>query len=128
MKTPTSPRVLYAEDNEDSLLMISTLLGLYDIEVFSAKTAKDAYQLATKEHFDLYLLDMRLPDANGLDLCRQLRRLDPVTPIVFYSANAFDSDEKKGLAAGANIYLKKPFVDDLTLTIQHLIIPNSVTV
>ncbi len=112
-------RVLYAEDNEDSCLMVSTMCKFAGIEVITTETVAGAWQLAQTEYFDLYLLDSRFPDGDGLDLCRRLREYAPHTPILFYSGNAFESDKKNGLAAGASAYLTKPYMADLTVTIRQ---------
>ncbi len=84
-------------------------------------TIARAWQLAQSEHFDLYLLDARFPDGNGFDLCRRLREFAPHTPILFYSGNAYEADKKNGLAAGANDYLTKPYLADLSVTILQTI-------
>jgi DNA-binding response OmpR family regulator len=65
-------------------------------------------RLASEERFDLYLLDSWLPDGSGLDLCRRIRKFDPVTPIFFYSAAAYEADKNMALSAGAQAYLIKP--------------------
>lgn len=114
-------RVLYADDNEDSCLMVSILLEISGIEVVAAPSVAEAWRLAQIEHFDLYLLDVRFPEGNGLELCRKLREYDRHTPILFYSGNAFEADKQKGLAAGANDYLTKPYVNNLADTIQSAI-------
>jgi DNA-binding response OmpR family regulator len=95
------------------------MLGISNIEVKSANTVADAWQLAQTERFDLYLLETRLPDGNGFDLCRRLHRFAPRTPIVFYSCEAYPIDRQKGLAAGAIDYLTKPYLADLAVTIRQ---------
>ncbi len=57
MQSLTRPRVLYADDNEDSCLMLSTLFGFSDIQTTSATTIDEALRLARVEQFDLYLQD-----------------------------------------------------------------------
>jgi len=68
------PRVLYADDNEDSCLMLRTLHGFSDIDVLAAHSVKEAFDLAQNAIFDLYLLDGRFPDGSGFELCQKLRR------------------------------------------------------
>ena len=119
MKNYNRHRVLYAEDNEDSCLMVSTMCKFADIEVITTETVAGAWQLSQSEHFDLYLLDSRFPDGDGLDLCRRLRKYAPHTPILIYSGNAYESDKKNGLAAGASAYLTKPYMADLAVTIRQ---------
>ncbi len=114
-------RVLYAETNEDACLMVTVTLNFTNIDVVTAGTIADAWRLATAEEFNLYLLDNRFPDGCGFDLCRRLRKSAPQTPILFYSADAYETDKAKGLAAGANAYLTKPYFGDLAATIRQAI-------
>lgn len=118
-------RVLYVEDNEDSGFMLSTLLGFSEIDISLVRSVKEAFLLAQNTYFDLFLLDSRFPDGSGLQLCQELRELKPQVPIVFYSGEAYESDKKKGLIAGANAYLTKPNVDTVAPTIFQLVRQNS---
>ena len=121
MQSPTHPRVLYADDNEDSCLMLSTMLGFSSIETTSANTIGEALRLAQTEYFDLYLLDSRFPEGSGLDLCRKLREFNSSIPIVFYSGDARETDKAKGFTAGADAYLVKPDSDTVAATIFRLL-------
>lgn len=91
------------------------------IKVIAAKTVAEAWQAAQSQPFDLYLLDSRFPDGDGLELCRRLRLLAPLASILFYSGNAYEADRKNGLAARASDYLTKPFMGDLAATILEAI-------
>ncbi len=112
-------RILYAEDNEDSRDLVSMTCELSGIEVITAETISDAWQTAQARHFDLYLLDSRFPDGDGLELCRRLRSFAPLAPILFYSGDAYEADKESGLAAGASDYLTKPYMADLAATIRQ---------
>ena len=115
------PRVLCVDDDEDSRMMLITLLGLELIEVEAVGTADQALSLMQTERFDLYLLDGWLPGLDGFELCRQMRAFDPLTPILFFSGAAFESDKKRGIEAGANAYLVKPDVNELIGSITQLV-------
>ncbi len=119
MNFPNHYRILYAEDNQDSRELVSMMCRLSNIEVVTSETVAEAWEAAQLKHFDLYLLDLRFSDGDGLELCRRLRSLAPLTPILIYSGNAFEADKKNGLAAGANDYLTKPYMGDLAETIRH---------
>jgi len=121
MQSPIRPRVLYADDNEDSCLMLSTMLGFSDIQTTSATTIDEALRLAQAEQFDLYLLDSRFPEGSGLELCRKLRAFNSSIPIVFYSGDAGETDKAKGFTAGADAYLVKPDSDTVMPTIFRLL-------
>jgi len=113
-------RVLCA-DNDDTCELLAATLRISDIEVKSANTVAATWRLAQTEPFDLYLLETRLPDGDGFDLCRRLHKFAPQTPIVFYSCEAYPVDRQKGLAAGASAYLVKPYFDDLATTVLQII-------
>lgn len=119
MESLNSYRILYAEDNEDSCFMVSLMCEFANIEVVASKTVSDAWQAAQARHFDLYLLDSRFPDGDGLELCRRLRSFAPHTPILIYSGDASEEDKKNGLAAGASDYLTKPYLGELAVTIRQ---------
>ena len=121
MKNRIYPRVLYAEDNKDGCLMITTMLGFSGIEVLVANTTAEALRLAQTEHFDLYLLDTRFPEGSGFELCRKLRETAPRTPIIFYSGEAYIGDKARGILAGADAYLVKPDSDTIAATIFRLL-------
>ena len=112
------PRVLCVDDNEDSRLMLVTLLRLASIETKAVATAAQALSLIQSEHFDLYMLDGRLPEIDGFELCRQMRAVDSHIPILFFSGAADAADKKKGIAAGADAYITKPDIHELLLIVE----------
>jgi DNA-binding response OmpR family regulator len=113
-------RVLCVDDDEDSRVMLTTLLKLVLIEAKAVGTGAQALSSIQAESFDLYMLDSRLPDVDGFELCRRLRAIDRSTPILFFSGAAFEADKKKGLEAGANAYVIKPDLDGLVSSIRQL--------
>jgi len=121
MPFPLRPRVLYVDDDEDSREMLTAILKFSRIEARTAATAAQALQFIQTERFDLYLLDVWLPDLDGFELCRQMRCLDPDTPILFFSGAAYGADKKRGIEAGANAYVIKPDVDGLVGNITRLV-------
>ncbi len=100
--------ILYAEDHDDTRVLMITLLERAGFRVTGAVSAAACLQLARSARFDLYLLDHILPDATGVALCRTLREFDPATPILFYSACAMLEEREAALQAGAQAYLVKP--------------------
>ena len=120
LSTP-QPRVLCVDDDEDSRVMLVTLLRLALIEAKAVGTAAQALSSIQAERFDLYLLDSRLPDLDGFELCRRMRDFDPHTPILFFSGAAYEADKKRGIEAEANAYVVKPDVDGLVGSIRQLV-------
>jgi DNA-binding response OmpR family regulator len=119
MRLPDRYRILYADDNEDSCALVNVMCQSSNIEVVTINTIAEAWQMAQSERFDLFLLDSKFPDGDGLELCRRLREYDSHTPILIYSGKAFEADKINGLAAGANDYLTKPYLGDLCVTIRQ---------
>jgi DNA-binding response OmpR family regulator len=118
----TKCHILCIDDNEDTCFMLTHLLQAQGHEVVTVSSIKEALQLAPGEHFDLYILDNRLPDGSGIDLCQQLRELAPQTPIIIYSGLAYEIDKRKGLRAGASAYVAKPEIGGLTETVNGLLV------
>jgi len=114
-------RILYLEDDEDTVEMVTFMLSLSGIDVVAVSSSKEAARLAKSEPFDLYLLDGLLPTGNSFELCRELRRHNSSVPVIFYSALGFPADIKKGAEAGADAYLVKPYSGDLAETVQETI-------
>ena len=121
MLSNPQPRVLCVDDDEDSRVMLTTLLRLALIEAKAVGTADQALSSIQTERFDLYLLDARLPDLDGFELCRRIRALDPHTPILFFSGAAYESDKQRGIEAGADAYVIKPDLDGLLGSITHFV-------
>ena len=108
MQNKNSPRVLYIEDHEDTRELVTLVLEQRCIEVVTGSTIQSGVTLAGAEEFDLYLLDSWLPDGSGLDLCKKIREFDKATPILFYSAAAYEIDRDQAIQSGAQAYLIKP--------------------
>ena len=104
-------RVLCAEPHEDTCRLITMLLERQGHQVVPATTLADCVRLAGEVGFDLYMLDDEYIDGTALQLCKRLREMTPQTPILFFSARAFERDRELALEAGASAYLNKP--DDL---------------
>jgi OmpR-family two-component system manganese-sensing response regulator len=121
---PRKLRILFAEDHEDTRDLYVFVLEHANYEVTTTKEISGAMALAAKRKFDLFLLDSRLRDGSGIDLCRRIREIDQVTPILFCSALAFPKDKLEALNAGAQHYLVKPVsISLLCQTIAELMVP-----
>jgi DNA-binding response OmpR family regulator len=83
----SKPRILFVDDHEDTRFMVITWLGTLGYEVTATHSLVEGLRLAKSESFDLYLLDSRLADGDGKDLCEKLREFDELTPIVFYAGD-----------------------------------------
>ena len=111
MNTPaTGKKVLLVDDDEDLRQSLSEQLQLHEeFATIEAGTAKEGLERAKGEYFDAILLDVGLPDGDGRDLCRVMRRNGVKAPIIMLTAQESDADQILGLDAGANDYVTKPF-------------------
>lgn len=119
-----SPRILIIDDDPDNCELIQLLLQYAnpDYEIASVLTSEAGLQLAAARPFDLYLLDFRLMDIDGVEVCQRLRQRDAETPIMFFTGEALESARQEALRAGANAYLIKPDdLNKLTMTAQRLL-------
>ena len=114
-------RILYVDDHEDSAEMLKLMLASEDYDVHTAESLEEALAKAQSQDFDLYVLDKRLPDGSGTDLCRMLADVSPGVPCIFYSGDAYDIHRSEALAAGADAYIAKPDIDSLIESVRQLL-------
>ena len=103
-----SRHVLFVEDTADTRDLVEFSLQSEGFTVATAQTADEGLALARTKTFALILLDIGLPDKDGLELCREIRRFDQQTPILFYTAFAELLDQEEAAKAGAQGTLRKP--------------------
>src|ERR671915_1221280 len=108
MTLPAKPRVLFVEDESSISGPFSKALAREGFEPFVAATAARALELAEQIEPDIVLLDLTLPDGDGRDICRALRRRSSV-PILMLTARGTEADRIVGLELGADDYVVKPF-------------------
>ncbi len=113
--------ILCVDDHADTSEMLKLLLVHEDYEVVTAKTMQEALRLAAAKDFDLYVLDKRLPDGNGLELCSTLKALNPDIPCIFYTGDAYELHRQQAMAAGARSYVAKPDIDGLIEGVRKLL-------
>lgn len=121
MRSNYRPRVLCVDDDEDSRVMLRTLLAFARIEAKTVRTAAHALALMRSERFDLCVMDVWLPGVDGFELCRQIRSIEPRVPILFFSGAAYAADKKRGIEAGATAYVVKPDIAGLLRSVMHLV-------
>ena len=114
-------RILCVDDHEDTAEMLKLLLSESDYVVHPAHNIEEAMELARTHEFDLYVLDKRLPDGTGMDLCAMLNSLTPGVPCIFYTGDAYEIHRMEVLAAGADAYVPKPDVEALIEAVHRLL-------
>jgi DNA-binding response OmpR family regulator len=113
--------ILVIEDEPHIALGLKDALEFEGFRVVAAETGRVGMQLARQERPDAILLDLMLPDLNGYQVCEDVRRNDPFVPIVMLTAKSQEADKIRGLEAGADDYVTKPFsVGELVARIRAI--------
>lgn len=109
-------KVLVVEDNEDNLRLITYALRRQDYEVISAETGLKGVELAISEHPAFIIMDINLPDIDGLEATRRIRKsgANGSIPIIAITSYAMAGDMDRVLSAGCTGYFEKP-IDPLTI-------------
>lgn len=102
-------KILIIEDEQGIIMGLKDAFEFEGYEVGCAATGEDGVALATEMSPDLVILDLMLPGINGYQVCDRIRRLDRAMPILILSARSQESDIIRGLEAGADDYVTKPF-------------------
>lgn len=107
--SPAAKRVLLVEDEPGLVVTLTDRLKSEGYQVSSATDGPSAISVASRQHFDVILLDVMLPGVSGFDVCRDLRQQGVKTPIIMLTARGQVMDKVLGLKIGADDYLTKPF-------------------
>jgi len=108
-------RILCVEDNPQNMRLIRKILTHEGYDVLEAENGLIGVQIALEEHPDLVLMDVNLPDIDGLEATLRIKRAASHLPIVALTANAMFGDEERCLAAGCDGYISKPVSRSLLL-------------
>ena len=118
----SKPLILAVEDNEDNLLIVNYIVDSLDCEFIGEMSGEETLMIAMNNQPDLILLDIMLPDINGIDVFRPLQ-LDPKTksiPVIAVTALAMLEEQKTISEAGFDGYITKPYLlEDLEDIIRH---------
>ncbi|MDB4976084.1 MAG: DNA-binding response regulator [Myxococcaceae bacterium] len=101
--------ILLVEDDPTLALGLCDALEFEGFKVVHAARGSDAIEQAKKSAPECIILDLMLPDLNGYQVCEEIRRFDPRTPIVMLTARSQEADKIRGLDSGADDYVTKPF-------------------
>ena len=110
-------RILYIEDNEQNLYLVTFLLKTKNYEVLQAQEGQEGIDIATREKPDLILLDIQLPSMDGYTVAKHLRENPDLAqiPIVALTSYAMPGDREKALDSGCTGYIEKPINPDIFL-------------
>lgn len=117
--------ILLVEDEENLQEALKLNLELEGYEVSSSFDGATALKMINQEHFDLIILDVMLPEIDGISVCETIRLQNNMVPILILSAKNTSADRVLGLKKGADDYLTKPFnLEELLLRVNKLIKKN----
>ena len=117
--------ILVVEDEESLREALKLNLELENYEITTAENGPTALKLVKNEYFDLIVLDIMLPDMDGITVCETIRMQHNDVPILFLSARNTSADSVEGLKKGGDDYLTKPFnLEELLLRVDKLIVKN----
>ena len=105
-------RVLYIEDDPDNMLLVRRAIESRGYQLLEASSGVSGVSMAESNEVDLILLDINLPDIDGYEVARRLRKSPKGalthTPLIAVTANALRGDAERALAAGCDLYMSKP--------------------
>jgi len=104
-----SLNVLIVDDNELLRIGLGRTLAMRNIAHYAVGDGKNALSAVHGTFYDLVFLDIHLPDANGLDLMQEIRRISPDTKVVILSSDGSEDNVRRALAAGAVRFMEKPY-------------------
>ncbi len=110
-EAPLAGTVLVVEDNAVNRMLIGAYLDEFGVEHDTADSGAEALRLLAKRRFDIVLMDIMMPEMDGIDTVNRIRALEGAArdvPVIALTANAMKGDREKYLAAGMNAYLSKP--------------------
>ena len=104
--------ILYVEDNPDNMTLVQRALEARGYRLLKAETGLRGVEIAEREDVDLILLDINLPDIDGYEVARRIRKSSKLplvrVPIIAITANALKGDAEKALESGCDVYMSKP--------------------
>ncbi len=120
--------VLVVEDNEDNMELITFILEKNGYNVIKAETGQQGLDMALEERPDFIILDIQLPDMDGLEVLQKIRssKIDGSIPVIAMTSYAMVGDREKVMASGCNGYIEKPIDPEKVVSqIRKIIGENS---
>jgi DNA-binding response OmpR family regulator len=115
-------KLMLVEDDINLGNIIFDNLELHNYEVILFRNGEEAWQNYEKGKFDLLLLDIMMPKRDGISLAREIRKVDPLVPIIFLTAKGLKEDKLQGFSVGADDYLTKPFeMEELIVRMEAIL-------
>ena len=111
-----TPLILIAEDDEANFLLLVSMFRKSGYEILRARTGAEAVEKCmTNSDISLVLMDMKMPEMDGLEATRRIKEHNPALPVVAVTAYAMSGDRERALKAGCNDYISKPVIREVLL-------------
>lgn len=110
-------QILVVDDDKNTRLLLKAVLQAENYTVFTAENGEDALNVMDKEHIDLVVLDIMMPQMDGYEFTKTLRESDNNLPILMVSAKQLPADKQKGFLVGTDDYMTKP-IDEVEMLLR----------
>ncbi|MDA3952608.1 MAG: response regulator [Bacteroidales bacterium] len=110
--------VVIAEDEQINFLFLKAVLKPTKAKIIWTKTGRETIDVCNSEKVDIILMDIKMPDLNGLEATSEIKKTFPNLPIIAQTAYAMEEDEEASIEAGCNDYISKPIRPERLLTIM----------
>ncbi|MGQ9619924.1 MAG: response regulator transcription factor [Bacteroidales bacterium] len=115
-------KILLAEDDKNLGILLRNYLNMKHFETTLCSDGRETFEIFSKESFDLCILDIMMPEIDGITLAGELRKIKPDIPIIFLTAKNLKEDVIEGFKSGADDYITKPFsMDELLYRIEAIL-------
>ena len=122
------PRILLVEDNETLAYVLKEYLDMKAFEVDWAKNGVEGLEAFAKQHYDLCILDVMMPEMDGFTLAKNMKSQNEKLPIIFLTAKALKVDKLKGFNLGADDYIVKPVDEEELVARIHAVLRRTSTI
>jgi DNA-binding NtrC family response regulator len=122
----TKGRILHVDDHQDTRLLMAALLADVGYGVMTAGSVAEGLELTKEIDFDLFILDVRLPDGTGVELCQKLHESHPDVPVIYYSAYGDNDESERAVATCGDAFLRKPLgIADIEAAVERFLKPKA---
>jgi two-component system, sensor histidine kinase len=114
-------RILIVEDDEMNFIYLTQIFKIFHGIICRAKNGKTALEMAKEGNFDVILMDIQLPDINGLEVTKQIRQFDSEIPIIAQTAARTPDETDEAIEVGCTEILIKPYtINDLAMVLEKV--------
>jgi len=116
--------VLIAEDEQINFLFLKAVLKPTKAQIIWTKTGRETINYCISHKIDIVLMDIKMPDLNGLEATIEIKKINPNIPVIAQTAYVMEEDEEASIKAGCDDYISKPIRPDNLLTIMSKYLDN----